>query len=321
MECLLPSRSPTLLPCEHPSCAPLIAHVQPCAHSNCAGTIATLNHSWHTRCRVRFETRHLLSAVRASATGWIRWSGSSSATMIDAAQPSPAAGRGWETKHFTIPDSGWLGDKTFYHPRQRHPGHDAGKGGEITTLMSQHSCLNTCFPVSSLGVSTPVLVYSTLDTVTQKSVSMLNQHPCLVGILMVAKEEPSSKRGHGDACASAGGVRTATLARAPRRPLREGRAPAVTRERVPAVAPMVAPLRGAWAFGTGQTSTVPTSNMLGPEVHASVTCVGFTNDPNSLICRKATRLVSPWRATRPIALKYQTHPDARGRGGRCAWAT
>ena len=84
---------------------------------------------------------------------------------------------------------------------------------------------------------------------------------------------------------------------------------------------MVAPLRGAWAFGTGQTSTVPTSNMLGPEVHASVTCVGFTNDPNSLICRKATRLVSPWRATRPIALKYQTHPDARGRGGRCAWAT
>ena len=223
VECLLPSRSPTdssLLPCEHPSCAPLIAHVQPCAHSNCAGTIATLNHSWHTRCRVRFETRHLLSAVRASATGWIRWSGSSSATMIDAAQPSPAAGRGWETKHFTIPDSGWLGDKTFYHPRQRHPGHDAGKGGEITTLMSQHSCLNTCFPVSSLGVSTPVLVYSTLDTVTQKSVSMLNQHPCLVGILMVAKEEPSSKRGHGDACASAGGVRTATLARAPRRPLR-----------------------------------------------------------------------------------------------------
>ena len=108
----------------------------------------------------------------------------------------------------------------------------------------------------------------------------------LVGILMVAKkEEPSSKRGHGDACASAGGVRTATLARAPRRPLREGRAPAV-RVRRP-------------AFGTGQTSTVPTSYMLGPEVHASVTCVGFTNDPNSLICRKATRLVSPWRATRP----------------------
>ena len=36
----------------------------------------------------------------------------------------------------------------------------------------------------------------------------------LVGILVGAKEEPSSKRGHGDACASAGGVRTATLARA-----------------------------------------------------------------------------------------------------------
>ncbi|KOO32215.1 hypothetical protein Ctob_009472 [Chrysochromulina tobinii] len=46
----------------------------------------------------------------------------------------------------------------------------------------------------------------------------------LVGILVVDKEEPSSKRGHGDACASAGGVRTATLAS---RPLREGRAPAV----------------------------------------------------------------------------------------------
>ena len=41
---------------------------------------------------------------------------------------------------------------------------------------------------------------------------------------MVAEEEPSSKRGHGDACASAGGVWTATLAS---RPLREGRAPAV----------------------------------------------------------------------------------------------
>ncbi len=46
----------------------------------------------------------------------------------------------------------------------------------------------------------------------------------LVGILVVDKEEPSSKRGHGDACASAGGVRTATLAS---RPLREGCAPAV----------------------------------------------------------------------------------------------
>ena len=28
-----------------------------------------------------------------------------------------------------------------------------------------------------------------------------------------------------------------------------------------------------------------------------VTCVGFTNDPHSLICRKATRLVSPRRAS------------------------
>ena len=55
-----------------------------------------------------------------------------------------------------------------------------------------------------------------------------------------------------------------------------------------------------WAFGTGQTSIVPTSYMLGPEVHASVTCLGFTNDPHSLICRKATRLVSPRHATRPL---------------------
>ena len=101
----------------------------------------------------------------------------------------------------------------------------------------------------------------------------------LVGILVGDKEEPSSKRGHGDACASAGGVRTATLAS---RPLREGRAPAV-RVRRP-------------AFGTGQTSSVLTSYILGPEVHASVTCVGFNNDPHSLICRKATRLVSPWHA-------------------------
>ena len=61
-------------------------------------------------------------------------------------------------------------------------------------------------------------------------------------------------------------------------PLREGRAPAV-RVR-----------RGPGRFGTGQTSSVPTSYMLGPEVHASLTCVGFTNDPHSLICRKATRL-------------------------------
>ena len=37
----------------------------------------------------------------------------------------------------------------------------------------------------------------------------------MVGILVVAEEEPSTKRGHGDACASAGGVRTATLASRP----------------------------------------------------------------------------------------------------------
>ena len=29
----------------------------------------------------------------------------------------------------------------------------------------------------------------------------------MVGILVVVEEEPSSKRGHGDACARAGGVR------------------------------------------------------------------------------------------------------------------
>jgi hypothetical protein len=34
------------------------------------------------------------SAVKACAIGWIRC-GNSSATMIDTAQPSPAAGRGW----------------------------------------------------------------------------------------------------------------------------------------------------------------------------------------------------------------------------------
>ena len=99
MECLLPSRSLTLLPCEHPSCAPLIAHVQPCAHPNCAGTIATLNHSWHTRCRVRFETR-LLSAVKLTQHVRTRC-GSSLSPLIDIVQPSPAAGRGWHVLHTT----------------------------------------------------------------------------------------------------------------------------------------------------------------------------------------------------------------------------
>ena len=99
VECLLPSRSLTLLPCEHPSCAPLIAHVQPCAHPNCAGTIATLNHSWHTRCRVRFETR-LLSAVKLTQHVRTRC-GSSLSPLIDIVQPSPAAGRGWHVLHTT----------------------------------------------------------------------------------------------------------------------------------------------------------------------------------------------------------------------------
>ena len=99
VECLLPSRSLTLLPCEHPSCAPLIAHVQPCAHPNCAGTIATLNPSWHTRCRVRFETR-LLSAVKLTQHVRTRC-GSSLSPLIDIVQPSPAAGRGWHVLHTT----------------------------------------------------------------------------------------------------------------------------------------------------------------------------------------------------------------------------
>ena len=127
----------------------------------------------------------------------------------------------------------------------------------------------------------------------------------LVGILVGDKEEPSSKRGHGDACASAGGVRTAMLAS---RPLREGRAPAV-RVRRP-------------AFGTGQTSSVLTSYTFGPEVHASVTCVGFNNDPHITHLSESDALGftlaercntsperSPHRARRPAA--YTVSPRAR----------
>ena len=203
----------------------------------CAGTIATPNHSSHTRCRVRFEMR-LLSAVQASATGWIRC-GSSSAVMIDTVQLSPAAGRGWHVLHTTTICGAIFCARRW--PRTRRP--------RLTPS-----------PCSRTGSD------------------------ALVGILVTAKEEPSAKRGHSDACASAGGVRTATLARAPRRPLHErSRA---SREGPPR------------AFGTGQTSSVLTSYILGPDVHASVTCVGFNNDPHSLICRKATRLVSPWHATR-----------------------
>jgi len=111
------------------------------------------------------------------------------------------------------------------------------------------------------------------------------------------KKEPSSKRGHGDAGASAGGERTATLTS---RPLREARAPAVRVRR--------------GRFGTGQTRTVPTSYMLGLEVHASVTCVGFTNDPHSLICLKATRLVSPWHSA-SRAPKIHIQHDHANRSG------
>ena len=138
--------------------------------------------SWHTRCRVRFETR-LVSAVKASATGWIRC-GSSSATMIDTAQLSPAAGRGWHVLHTTTTCGAIFCAQRW--------------------LRTRHSRL-TPSPCSRTGAD------------------------ALVGILMVAKEEPSSKRGHSDACASAGGVRTATLAG---RPLREGRAPLESAVRV-----------------------------------------------------------------------------------------
>ena len=123
VECLLPSRSLTLLPCEHPSCAPLIAHVQPCAHPNCAGTIATLNHSWHTRCRVRFETR-LLSAVKLTQHVRTRC-GSSLSPLIDIVQPSPAAGRGWHVLHTTT-TCGAISDgsapATHASPHPRAPG-------------------------------------------------------------------------------------------------------------------------------------------------------------------------------------------------------
>jgi hypothetical protein len=61
--------------------------------------------------------------------------------------------------------------------------------------------------------------------------------------------------------------------------------PRCCEDRGPRAAAVRAP---PWAF-MGPVSIVPTSYMLGPEVHASVTCVGFTNDPHSLICRKATR--------------------------------
>jgi len=123
VECLLPSRSLTLLPCEHPSCAPLIAHVQPCAHPNCACTIATLNHSWHTRCRVRFETR-LLSAVKLTQHVRTRC-GSSLSPLIDIVQPSPAAGRGWHVLHTTT-TCGAISDgsapATHVSPRAPPPG-------------------------------------------------------------------------------------------------------------------------------------------------------------------------------------------------------
>ena len=56
--------------------------------------------------------------------------------------------------------------------------------------------------------------------------------------------------------------------------------------------------------------------MLGPEVHASVTFVGFTNDPHSLICRKeATRLVSPGTCARTSRRATTTSNSASGHGG------
>ena len=61
------------------------------------------------------------------------------------------------------------------------------------------------------------------DLVSRRRATRLPRH-CTSRIYFPLFSPPSSKRGHGDACASAGGVRTATLAS---RPLREGRASAV----------------------------------------------------------------------------------------------
>ena len=96
-------------------------------------------------------------------------------------------------------------------------------------------------------------------------------YDALVGILMVVvEEEPSSKRGHGDACSSAGGVRTATLARAPRRLLHER--PRASREDPP-----------VRAFGTGQTSTVPRCTDL---VHAWAGGTRISNENEvQVLCR------------------------------------
>ena len=48
-------------------------------------------------------------------------------------------------------------------------------------------------------------------------------------------------------------------------------------------------------------------------------CVGFTNEPHSLICRKATRLVLPKRATRHWLLSTGAHVMCRARLARDRW--
>ena len=63
------------------------------------------------------------------------------------------------------------------------------------------------------------------------SLTQIGRHPHRVAKVEGGAQAPAAPRGHGDACASAGGVQTATLARAPRRPLREraARQPAAVR--------------------------------------------------------------------------------------------
>jgi hypothetical protein len=133
----------------------------------------------------------------------------------------------------------------------------------------------------------------------------------LVGILVVVvEEEPSSKHGHGDACSSAGGVRTATLARAPRRLLHER--PRASRE-----GPPCGRLVGVWDRSNEYcTEVYRPRTCLGrsAEVHASVTktmcrfCAGFT----SLL--KRTRIhsfVVKRRASYHPGVQHPAHRPAR----------
>ena len=192
----------------------------------------------HTHCRVRFETR-LVSAVKASATGWIRC-GSSSATMIDTFQPSPAAGHGCQA-------------------RAAHHHH-----------MRCHFCARRWHRTHR-----PRL---TPSACSRTGSDALVRHP------------HGGEGGAQQAAASAGtAMRARALAAFERRRSPKPLSGPCTRGRAPAVSVR----RGRLSPVKRVRSSVLTSYILGPEVHASVTCVGFTNDPHSLICRKATRLVSP----------------------------